>query len=122
MLVHRLSWEIHNGSIPDGQVICHHCDNPPCVNPAHLFIGTRKDNNADRHAKGRSRGGRTGNRADHRGTRNPNVRLSEDQVRAIIALLKVEVSHEKIASLFPVSPTTVFNIAHRKSWAHLWDE
>lgn len=50
---HRVAWETFRGPIPDGKIICHHCDNPPCVNPDHLFLGTHLDNTLDAEAKGR---------------------------------------------------------------------
>jgi hypothetical protein len=52
---HRFAWTQANGAIPDGLHVLHHCDNPPCVNPAHLFVGTNRDNHEDKMAKGRNR-------------------------------------------------------------------
>jgi hypothetical protein len=54
---HRYAWSLGNGEIPDGMYVCHKCDNPSCCNPAHLFVGTASDNNADMDRKGRARRG-----------------------------------------------------------------
>jgi hypothetical protein len=53
-VAHRVSWEMHFGPIPDGLLVCHHCDNPPCVRPDHLFLGTDSTNAWDKVAKGRA--------------------------------------------------------------------
>lgn len=56
IMIHRLAWEAHNAEpIPEGMLLCHHCDNPACFNPHHLFLGTQKDNMRDKINKGRAR-------------------------------------------------------------------
>ena len=55
-LIHRVSWTIFNGEIPDGMLVCHHCDNPACANPKHLFLGTAQENTEDSIKKKRFKG------------------------------------------------------------------
>ncbi|WP_223643966.1 HNH endonuclease [Corallococcus sp. EGB] len=77
---HRVAWELTNGPIPEGVLVCHHCDNPGCVRPDHLFLGSNADNNADRDSKGRQARGakvvpRTLPRGDEHWTRRQPDRL-----------------------------------------------
>jgi hypothetical protein len=111
ILGHRASWIIHNGLIPDDIFVCHHCDNPGCTNPEHLFLGTPKDNVQDCLNKKR--------RTASSGLNHYNVKLTEDQVREIKKLLKEKVSQSKLGKKFNVSPSTIQNIADGKTWKHI---
>jgi hypothetical protein len=83
--VPRVAWVIHFGPIPAGMCVCHHCDNPSCVRPEHLFLGTQKDNMADRDRKGRANWQQQGFRL-FGGQRNLHrSRLTDEQIREIRA-------------------------------------
>ena len=102
---HRVAWEVTHGPIPDGMFVCHKCDNPPCVNPAHLFLGTNADNVADMVAKGRGA----------KGFRLPHTKLSDEQVREIRELWNARVaSQAAIAARFGISQGHVSGIVNHK--------
>jgi hypothetical protein len=123
--VHRIVWELTNGPIPHGMLVCHRCDNPPCCNPAHLFLGTAADNNADMASKGRAaRGDRNGSRSQPgrlcRGEAVTQAKLTAADVRQIRALYaEGALSQEKIGLLFGISQTQVGKIVHRVWWRHV---
>ena len=109
--VHRVSYMVHIGPIPDGMLVCHRCDNPPCGNPAHLFLGTTQDNTADKVAKGRQL----------RGQHHPGATLTADDVVEIRSTPGVEgfAVRAELADRFGVTRATIRNIAWRRSWRSL---
>ena len=107
---HRVSWEMHNGPIPEGLWVLHHCDNPPCVNPDHLFLGTAKTNVADMIAKGR----RGHMRPRLRGEQHHAAKLSDAQVDEIRAALARGEIHRLIAARFGISRAYVGMLANGK--------
>ena len=108
---HVYSWELHHGKIPRGKIVCHRCDNPPCVNPEHLFLGSSKDNSRDMAAKGRCN--------PRRGTFHPCNKLSETDVLAIRREYAIGEPMESLSKKFKVTLSVVWHILHKKSWKHL---
>ncbi len=110
MLAHRLAWKLTNGEIPTKMQVCHHCDNPPCCNPKHLFLGTDQDNRTDMVNKGRSL----------YGARQPISKLTDDQTLEIRRLYReTDLLYKDIAKMFGISKSHVGHICLRKSWKHL---
>jgi hypothetical protein len=117
---HRYAWQLTQGDIPHGLDVCHTCDNPPCVNPDHLFLGTQKDNAQDMKQKGRSTVGE----------RSGTAKLTEVQVREIRALYVGRqrtkghgryspISQAALARRFGVDRATIQFVVARKTWKHL---
>lgn len=107
---HRLAFQLAYGPIPDGLYVCHHCDNPPCVRPDHLFLGTHQDNMDDMRRKGRNSG------YAQSGTKNANAKLNEEAVRAIRWLCAHGVIHPRIAKVYRVYTTTITDVIKGRTW------
>lgn len=113
---HRASWIIHKGPIPEGLFVCHHCDNPICTNPEHLWIGTHQENDKDKIIKGRARFGAPPLK---QGSENGSSKLTEEQVIEIKKLLKEGKSTYFIGPIFGVSKTTILRIKKGTHWQHV---
>jgi transcriptional regulator len=98
--VHRLTYSLFVGEIPSGMIVCHKCDNPPCCNPDHLFIGTHAENIADRVSKGRCA----------KGDALPNHKITEDIRAQIFQLKKDGLTHEQIGAKFSVTHATISRV------------
>jgi len=109
VFAHRASWMIHNGDIPDGLYILHKCDNRKCVNPDHLFLGTKQDNSQDRDSK----------RRQAFGERNGNAKLTETQAVEILRLSRSGCSNPKIAKMFDMSRISIWELVTGRKWGYL---
>lgn len=117
MLAHRFAYTVIHGDIPAGMCVCHHCDTPLCVNPAHLFLGTHQDNMNDMIAKGRDHKATDATKV--RGEQHPIAKLTPDQVREIRMLRQSGMSVVAIAPRFHVSRKLIYNIVDRTAWPHI---
>jgi len=109
---HRFSWILHFGPVEHGLLVCHHCDNPPCCNPAHLFLGTDKSNSQDALSNGRL--------FVMRGSDNHASKLTEQVVKEIhAAWIPYKVSARKLAERFPVTAGHIEKILRRQVWKHI---
>jgi len=105
ILTHRVSWQLHNGPIPKGLYVCHSCDNPSCVNPAHLFLGTQFDNMRDMSKK---------ERGWHR-------KLTGEQVKEIHQRWRSEkISKSQLACEYGITNSTLLSLLSGQSWHHLF--
>jgi len=108
IFAHRMAWELTRGPIPPGGCVLHHCDNPPCCNPAHLFLGNRSDNAADKTIKGRT----------PHGEGHVRAKLTESDVLNILKLYP-KVSQTTLAREYKVTTGTIRQIIKRKIWKHV---
>lgn len=109
IVAHRLSWIIHNGTIPKEKCVLHICDVRRCVNPDHLFLGTYKDNSDDKVKKNRQQ----------RGSQVKLANLNEEQVVQIKKLLNKNVKQKLIALKFNVTPGAIWQIKTGLTWKHI---
>lgn len=112
--VHRLVWQISYGEIPAGLLVCHRCDNPACVNPTHLFLGTSKENTQDMIHKGRARPGKS------LGENHGMSKLTKDQVLEIRGAYSFyKVTLKQLAQKYGVSIATISYVVNRETWSHV---
>lgn len=121
---HRAAFVIANGPIPDGPWVLHRCDNPPCCNPAHLFLGSPQDNRSDCMAKGRqaagARSGPSRHPEQYQGENHGMHVLTEDQVKEIRRLrITRRMFYKDLALMFGISKSAAHAAATGRAWSHL---
>lgn len=98
---HRVAWELTNRPIPEGMLVCHRCDNPPCCRPDHLFLGTHDENMADKSAKGRARG---------------REKLKPGDAADIRTAYASGVMQKTLAERYGLHPSSISNIIAGRNW------
>jgi len=111
-MTHRVSWKLFKGPIPDGLWVLHKCDNPACVNPDHLFLGTHTDNMKDCVKKGRFRANIM------YGENHPKHKLT---VESVLAIRKDARPQWRIAKDYGVCEDTIYKVKNRRMWGHVPD-
>ena len=107
---HRVAFELATGLSPGGLFVCHRCDNPPCCNPAHLFLGTQAENSQDMVAKGRA------SRVGFPGSRNGRARMTESDAKAAIAARAAGESVRDIAARHGVCASAIYHLTNGRNW------
>lgn len=117
---HRYSWEIHRGEIPAGLCVLHLCDTPACVNPEHLFLGTKAENNRDMVRKGRHVRGGTYSRAGYRrGVAHHNAKLNPETVAELRKDRVAGLSYSALAGKFGISIGHAWRIVNGRGWRQI---
>lgn len=109
---HRFSYELHHGSIPEGMFVCHTCDNPPCVNPSHLWLGTNEDNQKDMIDKNRNK----------KGSEHWKSKLTKEQVLNIKKELIEGKTGYQLAKKYGVHHQTIYSIKSKQNWIWVKNE
>lgn len=108
-IAHRIAYELFYKQAPGELQVCHKCDNPPCVNPHHLFLGTHKENHADKKRKGRA----------PVGDRNWMAALTEKEIPNVRRLRSEGLTCDQLARRYGVSAVAISKICRRETWKHV---
>jgi hypothetical protein len=107
--VHRLVWELFFGKIPAGKWVLHRCDNPPCIEPSHLYLGTNLENVRDRQERGRTKFG----------VQHGNCKITEAQAKRVFAMLDDGTPPIEVARHLKVSRHIINDMKRGRTWQHL---